>query len=58
MNKEGEEPEEYTLNLRINDQGWALLGTFFIEKGVFTVKLTDKTKLSGIEADAVKLVKR
>ena len=58
VNAFGEEPDEYTLNLRRNDQGWALLGTFYAGKGDFTVKLTNNTKLNAVEADAVKLVKR
>ena len=57
VNSGGEE-EEYLLNLRNKDMGWALLGTFYINKGEFEVKLTNKTNMRCIEADAVKLVKR
>lgn len=58
VQNEGDQPEEITLNLRKANPGWQELGILYANKGTLTVKLTNKTNMRSIEADAVKLVKR
>lgn len=54
---DGQVDEAY-LNANRADDGWILIGVYNFPADTVTVKITDKTKLSRINADAVKIVRR
>ncbi|MBR5802793.1 MAG: xanthan lyase [Bacteroidaceae bacterium] len=50
--------EKAELDMRRADEGWNLIGTYGLTGDTLIVRLTDKSELNMIAADAVKLVKK
>ena len=47
-----------SLNMRRADEGWNMLGTFRFEADTVNIRLNNKSGVSVVVADAVRLVKR